>query len=46
VTIGVCDACFRPVLDPFFGRSGEPVVRLGVQLLDDYRDFMAARAKP
>ena len=38
------------VFDPFlirsFGPSGEPVVRLGVQLLDDYLDFVAARCRP
>jgi len=39
-----------PVFDPFLirssGPSGEPVVRLGVQLLDDYLDFVAARCRP
>jgi len=39
-----------PVFDPFLIRSsapsGEPVVRLGVQLLDDYLDFVAARCRP
>jgi|SRR5450631_1138921 len=39
-----------PAFDPFlirsFGPSGEPVVRLGVQLLDDYLDFVAARCRP
>jgi hypothetical protein len=29
-----------------FAPSGEPVVRLGVQLLDDYLDFVAARSRP
>src|SRR5471030_1744356 len=39
-----------PVFDPFLirstGPSGEPVVQLGVQLLDDYLDFVAARCRP
>ena len=39
-----------PVSDPFLirssGTSGEPVVRLGVQLLDGYLDFVAARRRP
>src|SRR5450759_2839544 len=39
-----------PVFDPCvirsFAPSGEPVVRLGVQLLDDYLDFVAARSRP
>ena len=39
-----------PVFDPCvirsFAPSGEPVVRLGVQLLDEYLDFVAARSRP
>jgi hypothetical protein len=39
-----------PVFDPCvirpFAPSGEPVVRLGVELLDDYLDFVAARPRP
>jgi integrase/recombinase XerD len=46
VTMGACHACFRPLRDPFLRPSGEPVVRLGVQLLDDYLDFVAARSRP
>ena len=37
---------FEPLLIRSFGPSGEPVVRLGVQLLDDYLDFVAARCRP
>jgi integrase/recombinase XerD len=38
-----------PAFDPLIrssGPSGELVVRLGVQLLDDYLDFVAARCRP
>ena len=38
------------VLDPCLtrsrGPSGEPVVRLGVALLDDYLEFLAGRSRP
>jgi integrase/recombinase XerD len=37
---------FGPCLIRSFAPSGEPVVRLGVQLLDDYLDFVAARSRP
>ena len=36
---------FDPYLIRFFAPSGEPVVRLGVPLLDDYLDFVAARSR-
>jgi integrase len=38
------------LLDPCLirsrGRSGEPVVRLGVPLMDDYLEFLAGRCRP
>jgi len=39
-------SAFDPFLIRSFGPSGEQVVRLGVQLLDDYLDFVAARRRP
>jgi len=39
-------SAFDPFLIRSLGPSGEPVVRLGVQLLDDYLDFVAARCRP
>ena len=37
---------FDPCLTRSHGPSGEPVVRLGAPLLDDYLEFLAGRSRP
>src|SRR5688500_10518343 len=37
---------FDPCLIRSLGPSGEPVVRLGAPLLDDYLEFLAGRCRP
>jgi integrase/recombinase XerD len=39
-------SAFDPCLTRSRGPSGEPVVRLGVPLLDDYLEFLAGRSRP